>query len=80
MQTKLTLRLDDKLIKSAKSFAQKRGKSVSQVVAGYFSLLEQKPGNQKHQFTPAVRSLKGALRGKDVDRMDYHRYLEEKFL
>ena len=36
MNTKLTLRLDENLIKSAKNYASSSGKSVSQLVADYF--------------------------------------------
>ena len=35
MQTKLTLRLDEELIKFAKVYAKERGKSLSQIVADY---------------------------------------------
>ena len=80
MQTKLTLRLNDELIKRAKSYAKKRGKSVSQIVAGYFSVLDEKPIREKPEFTPLVRSLKGSLNGAKVGKEDYHKYLEEKYL
>jgi hypothetical protein len=36
METKLTLRLDEGLIKSAKKEARHRGTSLSQMVADYF--------------------------------------------
>ena len=80
MQTKLTLRLDDKLISRAKSYARKSGKSVSQIVASYFSLLDDEPGKETSEFTPIVRSLKGSLTGAKVGKKDYHKYLEEKYL
>lgn len=80
MQTKLTLRLDDKLISRAKSFAKKRGKSVSQIVAGYFSLLDEEPNKENSELTPLVRRLKGSLKGAKVDEKDYQKYLEEKYL
>jgi hypothetical protein len=80
MQTKLTLRLDDKLINQAKSYAEKSGKSVSQIVAGFFSLLDTEPEKEKSEFTPLVRSLKGSLKGAKVGKKDYHKYLEEKYL
>ena len=80
MQTKLTLRLDDELINRAKSYAKKRGKSVSQIVAGYFSLLDDKPEKKTSEFTPIVRSLKGSLKGAKVGEKDYYEYLEEKHL
>ena len=80
MQTKLTLRLDDELINRAKSYAKKRGKSVSQIVAGYFSVLDADPERETSEFTPLVRSLKGSLKGAKVDIKDYYEYLEEKYL
>jgi len=80
MQTKLTLRLDDALINRAKSYARKSGKSVSQIVAGYFSVLDEKPAKETSEFTPIVRSLKGSLKGAKVGKEDYHKYIEEKYL
>ena len=80
MQTKLTLRLDDELINRAKSYAKKNGKSVSQIVAGYFSLLDADPEREASEFTPLVKSMKGAFKGAKVSIKDYHEYLEEKYL
>ena len=37
MRTKLTLRLDDRLVKDAKLYARRTGKSLSRMVAEYFS-------------------------------------------
>ena len=39
MSTKLTLRLDDALIKDAKRYAAQEGRSVSELVAAYFMRL-----------------------------------------
>lgn len=80
MQTKLTLRLEEELIRRAKFFAKKTGKSISQMAADYFALLEKQPEKSDLPLTPFVRSLKGALRGTKVEIEDYHRYLEEKYL
>jgi hypothetical protein len=80
MQTKLTLRVDEQLVERAKSFAKKKGKSVSQIVADYFVALEAAPISQATEFTPIVRSLKGALRGAALDVEDYRRHLEERYL
>ena len=80
MQKEIILRLDDKLIKRAKSYAKKSGKSVSQIVAGYFSLLDADPEKETSEFTPIVRSLKGSLKGARASKQDYHKYLEEKYL
>ena len=40
MNTKLTLRLDDSLIDAAKNYAAREGRSVSELVAAYFSRLD----------------------------------------
>ena len=80
MQTKLTLRLDDRLIKRAKAYAKRTGKSVSEMVADYFSVLGSRSADRDKDLTPAVRSLKGALREADVDIKDYHTYLRDKHL
>jgi len=80
MQTKLTLRLDEELIRQAKSYAEKRGKSVSRIVADYFVLLNRASIPEGEGGTPVVRSLRGVLRGATVDEGDYHDHLEEKYL
>ena len=79
MQTKLTLRLDDQLVKDAKHYARGAGKSLSQMVAEYFSAVtshEAAPG----ELTPTVSMLKGTLAGTKVDRDDYRAYLEGRHL
>jgi hypothetical protein len=67
MQTKLTLRLDDNLIKAAKRTARSRGKSVSQMVAEHFSSFDQASGSEEgfdaKSLSPATRSMIGILRG-----------------
>lgn len=81
MHTKLTLRLDDELIRRAKSFAKKTGKPISRIVADYFALLKERPTQKgTPSLTPLVRSLKGILRGTRLEQKDYKRYLEKKHL
>ena len=77
MQTKLTLRLDDELIRRAKRAAHRSGKSVSSLVADYLTLLDAPPDDDV-ELTPRVRGLLGALAGHDVSEEDYRRHLEEK--
>lgn len=79
MQTKLTLRLDDELIRRAKDYARRSGKSVSQIVADFLALLERPMEGQAVELTPTVRSLLGALSDTPVDESDYYKYLEEKY-
>lgn len=80
MQRKLTLRLDENLIQRAKSYSERAGKSISQIVADYFALLDGEPVIKASELTPMVRSLKGSLKGAKVDESDYRRHLEDKYL
>ena len=77
MNTKLTLRLDDKLIASAKRHSAESGKSVSQLVSDFFALIDAEDSDV--DITPRVRSLRGVLAGSGLDESDYRRHLEEKY-
>jgi len=77
MQTKLTLRLEDSLIQQAKDYAKQHDKSLSQVVADYFHMLTQQAG--KSGISPITKSLIGILEN-NVDKNDYKKHLEEKYL
>jgi hypothetical protein len=62
MQAKLTLRLEERLITRAKTWARKHGVSLSQAVA---SLFEQLPASSDSSLTPWTRRLVGiGARGK----------------
>ncbi|NLE11826.1 MAG: antitoxin [Actinobacteria bacterium] len=78
MNTKLTLRLDDRLIASAKRHSAESGRSISQLVSDFFAFIEMESGEV--EVTPRVRSLRGVLAGSGLDVSDYKRHLEEKYL
>jgi hypothetical protein len=80
MQTRLTLRLDDWLIRKAKRFSKKTGKSVSNIVADYFETLDAPSSDELDEITPKVASLKGILKATGVTGEEYQRHLEEKHL
>ena len=77
MNTKLTLRLDDKLIAGAKRHSAESGKSISQLVADFFALID--APDRDVEITPRVRALRGVLAGSGLDESDYRRHLEEKY-
>jgi hypothetical protein len=79
VNTKLTLRMDDRLIDRAKRYSDRSGKSVSQMVADYFSLIEADEDIPGTEITPRVRALLGSLKGASVTEDDYRRHLEEKY-
>ncbi|MFN2115050.1 MAG: DUF6364 family protein [Anaerolineae bacterium] len=80
MNTKLTLRLEERLIRNAKHYSRQRGKSLSQLVADFFRLIEGEEEAAETEISPRVRALIGSLRGIDLTEEDYRRHLEEKHL
>lgn len=80
MQTKLTLRIEEAVVRRAKAIAKRRGKSISQMVSEYFTVLGGVSPEGSESLAPKVRSLKGVLRRAKIDREDYRRHLEAKYL
>lgn len=82
METKLTLRMDEKLIHSAKAYARDHGMSLSKLVSYYLRTLLNKNG-RKFDPTPILSEISGVLRKTSTDRdlrEEYNKYLEEKYL
>ncbi len=79
MITKLTLRMDEHLIESAKKYSLQTGKSVSRIVADLFEIIKNEKIKKEDTLTPTVRSLKGILKGKQIDEKNYKKYLKEKY-
>jgi hypothetical protein len=84
MATKLTLRIEETLIEHAKSYARRRGTSLSQMVSDFFALLPEDSADETRQnvvasmLPPITASLWGLLQDTDVQEEDYRRFLEEK--
>ncbi len=84
MQTKLTLRLDEELIRKVKRYARTRGKSVSQLVADHFRALTgtEEARLDEEELPPVTRALLGAFVGEgeapDDPEEVYRKYLEAK--
>ena len=80
MQTKLTLRMDDAVIRKAKKIARKRGTSVSRIFSDYIS--EADDDRQLEDLGEITSSMIGALRGVEIEdiREDYRNHLEKKYL
>ena len=81
MKKRITLTIDEGCIRAAKEYAKKEGKSVSELVEGYFAIMG-KPTKplRKEDLPPLTRSLTGILKGADVEdyRAEYRKHLEEK--
>jgi hypothetical protein len=77
MNTKLTLRIDAALIRTAKTEATRRGKSVSQMVGEFFNALTSRRADSP-ALPPITASLVGILKGRGVSETDYRKHLREK--
>ena len=80
MKTKLTLRLDESLIRDAKAYSSETGKPLSRIVADLFTLIKNEKIQSRETLPPVAKSLRGILKGRDISEKDYKNYLEEKYL
>ena len=67
MDTKLTLKLDEKAIERAKAYASRRGVSLSRMVETYFMTLTEQEEKERSASTGVVAELAGILAGKEID-------------
>jgi Family of unknown function (DUF6364) len=72
---KLTLSLDEKVVRGAKRYAEARSTSVSRLVERYLDLLSTPPKSDDQ--TPVLRMLRGAARGVPADA--HRRHLGRKY-
>lgn len=79
MNKKLTLRLEEELVRKAKSEARRRGKSVSRMVAEYFDSLGNRP-ESSDALPPVTSSLIGIIQSRTLSEDDYKQHLREKYL
>jgi hypothetical protein len=82
METKLTLRLNDQIIKRAKRYAQEKKISLSKMIEAYLdSLTREKSPEHKQEITPLIESLSGVIElPEDFDyKKEYRDYVNEKY-
>lgn len=82
MNTKLTLRLEENLIQSAKVYSAKTGQSISKIVSNYFSLIDVMLSEKPQAVSKITSSLRGCLKKESgvTEEVDYKKYLESKYL
>ncbi|MCZ4221711.1 DUF6364 family protein [Pedobacter rhodius] len=80
MNTKLTLTIDESVIKQAKAYAEKQGRSLSAVVENYLKAVTKNEENDT-ELSPIVKSLKGAFKmSVDFDyKEELNKIREEKY-
>ncbi|WP_395044133.1 DUF6364 family protein [Flavobacterium sp.] len=77
MNTKLTLSLDEIVIKEAKTLAKKKGKTLSGLIENYLkSLLEKKEINED-DISEKVMNLVGCIKPID-EELDYKKVVSDE--
>jgi len=81
MSTKLTLRLDDGVIKKAKKRAKTKGVSLSRMVEDYFKSVAEMEQLEVRE-SPVLYEIAGVLSGKtraEKLKSEYRKHLSEKY-
>ena len=80
MNTKLTLKLDDSIINSAKDYAKSKNTSLSKLIESYLGFLTSSKSTTDN-ITPLVKSLSGIINlPKNYDvKMKYQQHLINKY-
>ena len=81
MDTKLTLKLDQRIIEKAKSYASDRKMSLSQIVEAYLQSLTSGGYSSEFEISPFVKSIStGSEIPNDLDlKKEYSDHLIEKY-
>lgn len=82
MNTKLTLTIEESVIRKAKKFAGKRKRSLSDLIENYLKALTSEERKEDEDLTPIVKSLKGSFSlPKNFDfKKELTNRLSEKYL
>ena len=66
MNTKLTLSIDDSVIRDAKEYAQQNGRSVSELVESYLKAITSPTRKKKTKLPPHIKRWQGAFKTDDI--------------
>jgi len=81
MDAKLTLKLNQEVIKKAKEYASENNSSLSRLVENYLSMLVENKSSSEIEISPFVKSISSGVQiPTDLDeRKAYRDHLEDKY-
>ena len=81
MTAKLTLKVDEKVIAKAKTYAKKKNTSLSKLVESYLQFLVSKEHAEPDDVTPLVKSLSGVLSASELRHYEesYKKHIVKKY-
>jgi hypothetical protein len=65
MNTKLTLTIEQTIIKKAKKYARQKGRSLSDIIENYLKIITKDKEKSDIEITPLTKSLKGSFKAPD---------------
>ena len=71
MNTKLTLKLDQMAINSAKKYAENNNRSLSKLVEDYFKNLSSE-SIREEEYPPLIKKLSGIISEDDLRKISKH--------
>lgn len=77
-KSKLTLWMDRETMRFGKQWAKQHRESLSGLFSNY--LVRLKAAEKSAPLTPLVQKLSGVIKGRRLDRADYRKHLEKKYL
>ncbi len=82
MNTKLTLKMNEKAIRKAKKIALKNNQSLSKIVENYFEIISKDTANDKFEISPNVLELLGVIKipTNVNEKQEYGKHLVEKYI
>jgi len=82
MNTKLTLTIEQTIIKKAKKYAKGKGRSLSDIIENYLKVITKEEGRSDFEITPLTKSLRGSFKApKDFDyKKELSKGLSQKYL
>lgn len=80
MTTKLTLTVEESIIKKAKSYAKQTGRSLSELIENYLKSLTEESVD-KSQLSSKLKNIVGSVKlPEDYERKELRAYYESKHL
>lgn len=82
MNTKLTLTIEQAIIKRAKKYAKQKGRSLSDIIENYLKVITKEESDTDIEITPLTKALRGSFKApKELDyKKELTKGLSEKYL
>lgn len=79
MKTKLTFNINKEIIEQAKEYAKSHQISLSKLIESYLNFITADDKVKVDNISPIVSQLTGIIPSDNDDRVNYRKYIEEKY-